>query len=321
VRYFLQRLLQTVVVFLAVTFLVMAFTRFGQDPERVARDMAGGISARPDEIAKITEQYKLDSNIIVQYFAWVKNIVTLDLGFSKLLGVPVTQAIADRAPMTLFIGIYALIFGLIISLPLAIWSAYRRDGWFDKTSSTLSFAVVSMPNIVLALLLGFLFAARLDWFPFDSEKIWPWDDPIGHFKNVFLPVVALGLPIAAIFTRLLRGDLVNTLQSDFITLARAKGLSPNRILWRHALRSSVFSLMTVAAIQAGAILGGAAAIELIFSVPGMGSLLVISAQTGDLLVLQACAAVFALAVVFVNFVVDLLYAVVDPRIRHARALG
>ena len=148
-----------------------------------------------------------------------------------------------------------------------------------------------------------------------------WDNIVLHFKNMALPTFVLGIGLAAIFIRLLRADLVNTLQSDFIVMARAKGLSPARILWRHALRSSLFSLMTSVALQFGGILGGAVVVEQIYALPGMGFLLFQAVQQKDLLVVQACAALFALCVVVVNFVVDMLYAVVDPRIRHARALG
>jgi peptide/nickel transport system permease protein len=177
-----------------------------------------------------------------------------------------------------------------------------------------------MPNLVLGILLLFLFAVRWGWFPADSEKIWPWDDPWEHVRNMALPTITLALALAAVFTRLLRADMINTLQSDFITLARAKGMSPQRILWRHALRASLFSLVTSVALQLGALLGGAVVIETIFSLPGLGDLLVQGTQRSDLLVVQACAALFALVVVFVNFVVDLVYALIDPRIRHARAL-
>jgi peptide/nickel transport system permease protein len=151
--------------------------------------------------------------------------------------------------------------------------------------------------------------------------VYPWDDPVEHFKNFFLPTITLALPIAAVFTRLLRGDMVLTLQSDYIMLARAKGMSPRRILWRHALRGSLFSLLTAIGLQLGALLGGAVVVEQLFQLEGLGKLLTEAIQRADLLVIQACAAILVITVVVANFVVDLLYAVVDPRIRHARALG
>jgi peptide/nickel transport system permease protein len=296
----------------------MIAMRAGKDD--VAIEMTGGF-ATPEKVQEVTDQYKLDESYPVQYVFWLKNLITLDLGRSELLGTDVRELIMQRAPVTFLLALYAIVVALVIAVPLGVLSAYRRDGWFDKTGSTLSFGFVSLPNLVLGILLLFLFAVRWGWFPADSEKIWPWDDPWEHVRNMALPTITLALALAAVFTRLLRADMINTLQSDFITLARAKGMSPQRILWRHALRASLFSLVTSVALQLGALLGGAVVIETIFSLPGMGDLLVQGTQRSDLLVVQACAALFALVVVTVNFLVDLAYAVIDPRIRHARALG
>src|SRR5262245_8337623 len=212
----------------------MVATRAGD--EHIARNMAGGIQAQPADIEAITEKYALDQSYPVQFVAWLKNLATLDLGFSKNSNTAVSELIKQRAPITLMLGFYSIIVALLISVPLAVLSAYRRDGWADKAGSAVSFGFVSMPDIVLGVLLGFLFATRLGWFPFDSDKVWPWDNPVEHFKNMALPVFTLAMGLAAVFTRLLRADMINTLQSDFIMLARAKGLSPSRILWRHALR-------------------------------------------------------------------------------------
>jgi len=166
-----------------------------------------------------------------------------------------------------------------------------------------------------------IFVSTLGWFPRINSKIYPWDDPWEHFRNFFLPVLTLSLPIAAVFTRLLRADMIIALQSDFVTLARAKGVSPRRILWRHALRSSLLSLVTSVGLQVGGLLGAAVAVETLFEVDGLGSLLFESIQRRDFLVVQACVSILVITVVFANFFVDLLYAVIDPRIRHVRALG
>ncbi len=318
-RYLLQRLLQLVVVFLIVTFVAMvAIQGASRDP---ARDLAGPLSSNEERVEQIRQQYHLDRAYPIRYAYWLKNIVTLDLGTSPTNNLEVRTLIGQRAPVTLLLGLYAILFALLIAVPVAVYSAYRRDGPFDRIVSGATFAIVSLPNIILAVLLGYFFATKWRIFTYAASKIWPWDNPVLHVKNFALPTIVLGLGLSAIFVRLLRADLVNTLQSDFIVMARAKGLSPRRILWRHALRSSLFSLMTSVALQFGGILGGAVVVEQIYALPGMGLLLFQAVQTKDLLVVQACAALFALAVVLVNFVVDLLYAVVDPRIRHARALG
>lgn len=318
-RYFLQRLLQLVVVFLIVTFAAMvAIQGSSKDP---ARDLAGALSANDARIEEIREQYHLDRAYPIRYAYWLKNLVTLDLGASPGSNLEVRTLIAQRAPVTLLLGVYSILLALVIAVPAAVYCAYRRDGPIDRLVSGLTFAMVSLPNIILAVLLGYFLSAKWKVFAYPASKIWLWDNPVLHVKNFALPALALGLGLAAIFTRLLRADLVNTLQSDFIVMARAKGLSPRRILWRHALRSSLFSILTSVALQFGGILGGAVVVEQIYALPGMGLLLFQAVQTKDLLVVQACAALFALAVVVVNFLVDLLYAAVDPRIRHARTLG
>jgi peptide/nickel transport system permease protein len=318
VRYALQRFLQFLLVFFLVTFFVLVATRIGlKDP---ARSLLGG-TATQQQIDTITAKYHLDSNYFVQYFYWLKNLLTGNMGRSEVFSTDVSTLIVQKIMPTLLLGVYAMVLALLISVPLGVWSAYRRDGYFDKAGSFLSFAFVSTPALVLGVLFSLVFVNHFGHFPRVSDKVYPWDDPYQHFRNFFLPTITLALPIAAVFTRLLRSDMVLTLQSDYITLARAKGMSPRRILWRHALRGSLFSLMTAIGLQLGALLGGAVVVEQLFGLGGLGKLLTEGILRADLLVVQACAAILVISVVVVNFVIDLLYAVVDPRIRHARALG
>jgi peptide/nickel transport system permease protein len=161
---------------------------------------------------------------------------------------------------------------------------------------------------------------KLGWLPTLSKYVSPFTDPVEHFRSLVLPVVTLALAQVAVFQRLLRSDMVATLQNDYITLARAKGMSTSRILFRHALRPSTFSLITAAAVNVGALIGGAVIVETIFALPGMGDLTVQAIFRRDFLVVQFCVVIFAVGFVLVNFAVDLLYNVLDPRIRHARAL-
>lgn len=159
------------------------------------------------------------------------------------------------------------------------------------------------------------------WFPRVGDKIYPWQDLGAHIENFFVPTMVLTLPLAAVFTRLLRGDMVQTLQADFVTLASAKGVSPRRVLWVHALRNSLFSLLTSVGTQLGGIVGGAIVAEQFFDLDGLGSLLVTSILSKDLFVVQSTAAILVAIVCLINLSVDLTYAVIDPRIRHARALA
>jgi peptide/nickel transport system permease protein len=176
---------------------------------------------------------------------------------------------------------------------------------------------------VVGVALLFLVVARIDFFPTvgASNYIAPWDSPIGHFKNFFIPSLTLGLGLGAIWSRFLRADMNLTLQSDFIMLAKAKGVSPGRVLWVRALRASVLSLITSVALQSSALIGGAVISETFFGPKGIGERLVFAIQGNDILIIQAITAVLVVGVVFFNLLVDLLYAVIDPRIRHARQLG
>ena len=320
-RYVLQRLVQFLIVFFLVTFGVMCFLRLGLNaPGDPARTMLGGFPSE-EQIAATTERYRLDSNYLVQYWYWLKGMVQLDFGFSVQNSLPVSSLIKGRAMTTVLLGLYAITFGVLVAIPTAVYAAYKRDRLLDKLTSGATFLVVSFPTIVLAVFLSALFVTRWELFPRIGDKIYPWEDLGAHFENFFLPSLALGLPIAAVLTRLLRADMVLTLQSDFISLARAKGISPGRILWRHALRNSVFSLITSIGVQLGALIGGAVVVELFFDLDGMGSMLIVAVLSSDLFTVQAAVALLVGTVVVANLLIDLMYSVIDPRIRVARALG
>ena len=320
-RYAAQRLIQFVLVFIVVTFMVMAATRIGStDP---ARDLAGGAVSEA-QIEQVKEDYPyLDKPLVVQYGYWVKDIVTGDWGRSYVASQSVIDMFKQRAPSTVFIAFWAIIIGLLIAVPLGVYSAYRRDGIFDRAGSVGSFALISMPPLVIGVALLFLVVTRSGVFPTvgRSQYVAPWDNPIEHFENFFIPSLMLGLGLGAVWSRLLRADMISALQSDSVLMARAKGISPRRVLWVHALRMSLLSLMTSVALQMAALLGGAVIAEQFFGPKGLGDRLVFAIQQNDLLVVQAIAAFITVFVVVANLVVDLLYAVVDPRIRVARSLG
>jgi len=318
VRYALQRIVQFAAVFLIVTFLVFVMTRIGStDP---ARDLAGG-TVQQELVDEVSARYHLDAPLPVQYVYWLKDLVTFDFGYSYAQSQSVADMFKQRLPNTFFIGFWAITIGLVVAVPVGVYSAYRRDRVFDRTMSFSSFALISLPALVLAVLLRYFFAVKLNWFPADSDYIAPWDNPWEHFKNFFLPSITLGLGLAAVWSRFLRADMALTLQSDFIMLARAKGMSPRRVLWGHALRSSILSLVTSVALQMSALIGGAVVAEQVFAMPGVGDRLVFAIQGNDLLTIQAIVAVLVAIVVVINLCVDLFYGIIDPRIRHARALG
>jgi peptide/nickel transport system permease protein len=320
-RYVLQRFLQFLIVFVIVTFVVMVMTRIGsRDP---IRDLAGGAVSEA-QIEQVKEDYPyLDKPLVQQYVYWLGDFVTGDLGRSYLQSQEGIDMFKQRLPATLFIGFWAIVIGLLIAVPVGVYSAYKRDGPFDRLASVTSFGVISMPPVVVGVALLYLVVARIDFFPTvgASDYIAPWDSPIGHFKNFFIPALTLGLGLGAIWSRFLRADMNLTLQSDFIMLAKAKGVSPGRVLWVHALRASVLSLITSVALQSSALIGGAVISETFFGPKGIGERLVFAIQGNDILIIQAITAVLVVGVVFFNLLVDLLYAVIDPRIRHMRQLG
>lgn len=320
-RYLAQRLAQFLLVFVVVTFVVMATTRIGStDP---ARDLAGGaVSEAQIEVVKEDYPY-LDDPLVVQYGYWVTDMVTGDWGQSYVQSQSTVDMVKSRLPATMFIGFWAVIIGLAIAVPLGVYAAYKRDSLFDRSTSTGSFALISMPPLVVAVALLFLVVVRFETFPTTGSSLYvaPWDNPVEHFKNFFIPSLAIGLGLGGIWSRLLRADMILALQSDSVIMARSKGISPRRVLWVHALRSSILSLMTSVALQMSALIGGAVIVEQFFGPKGIGDRLIFAIQQNDLLIIQAIAALLTVAVVLANLIVDLLYAVVDPRIRLARALG
>ncbi len=217
--------------------------------------------------------------------------------------------------------IYAQLLALSLAIPMGMWSAYKQGTGVDRASTTASFGLLAMPEYIVAPILIFLFALRFKWFSYPASNISFFDDPVGHVKAFVLPTVTFALPLYATYMRLLRADLIATLQSDFITTARAKGLSTKRILFGHALRPSLFSLVTAAAVSTGALIGGAVIVEQTFQLNGMGRVTVEGIFKREYPTVQYGVVILALVYVFLNFFVDLAYAWIDPRVRHARALG
>ncbi len=320
-RYLGQRLIQFILVFIVVTFTVMAVTRMGStDP---VRDLAGG-TVSDEQLQRVSEDYPyLDEPLPVQWVMWMKDILTGDWGYSYIASQSTIEMFQQRMPTTVFIVLWAMFIGLLIAVPLGVYGAYKRDSLFDRGSSISSFAVLSTPPLVIAVLALFLIVSRYEFFPSvgRSRYVAPWDDPVAHFQNFFVPALVLGLGLSAVWGRLLRSEMILTLQSDSINMARSKGISPRRVLWRHALRMSILTLMTSVALSMSALIGGTVIAEQFFGPKGIGERLLFAIQQNDLLVIQGIVAILVVTVVVANLVVDLLYSVVDPRIRLARSIA
>jgi peptide/nickel transport system permease protein len=312
VRYVRGKLVQLVAVLVIVTFLTFLLINLLPGGPEIAILGAG---ATEESIAEVRADLRLDDPIPVRYARWLGDALTGDLGESYVNNSSVTELLKDRLPRTLKLMAYALFLALIVAIPFGIASAYKADTLFDKITGTVAFGLLSVPNFILAVLLVYLFSATLDWLPATVKE------GEENLKNMFLPALSLAAGQIAVFMRLLRTDMIATLQEDYIGVARAKGMPTSRILFRHAFRPSSFSLLTVAGITIGNLIGGTIIIEQIFAINGIGKLLIFSIFQRDYLVVQGVVVLVAAGFVIINFLVDMLYAVLDPRIRHARAIA
>lgn len=312
-RFVIKRLLYLVVIVIAVTFLVTAMLDLMPgDPAYAVL----GETATPEQIEAFHERLDLDDPVPNRYVTWLGNAVTGDLGNSIRGETPMVDLIMERLPVTLELLIGAQLVALLLSVPTAIYAAYRPGRLFDGVSSTWSFGLISTPSFVLALFLILLFSVHLRWFPIAGYV--PLSENLGeNLRSMTLPILVVAAHPAAMYQRLLRNDMRATLQEDFIAMAEAKGQSTTRILLRHALRPSTFSLITLVGLTTAAAIGGTVIVENIFALPGVGRLLFDSIKLRDVAAIQAIVAVIAVFYVLINAAVDILYGVLDPRIRRA----
>jgi peptide/nickel transport system permease protein len=310
-----KRLARLVLVFFVVTFFTFfLLDRAPGDPARVR----AGLNATPEAIGQIREEMGLNDPLIVRYIGWLADAVRFDFGESVVTrGFSSWDLIREALPKTLELMILAEIMAIGIAVPLAIASARRPGGAIDKIASSTSFALLALPAFVLGIYLTFVFGVKLGWFPTIVDNL-PGlnDDPLGNLHQMFLPALVLALNLVAVYLRLLRSDLINTLQQDYIMLAQARGLSDRRVMWRHALRPSSLNFTTAVGLNVAGLIGGAFIIEILFAINGMGRLAIQSVVLEDYAVVAAVVALLTVAYVTMNFLVDLLYVVLDPRIRH-----
>ncbi|HEY4985352.1 MAG TPA: ABC transporter permease [Bradyrhizobium sp.] len=277
-----------------------------------------GDQATPENVAALRHDMGLDQPIWWRYLGWLGHVLQGDFGRSFRTGQTVLQAVADRLPVSIELMLLAEIMGLIIGVPLAIVCAARAGGAFDRIVTGTAFGMLSVPTFLSAILLIYLFAVELHLLP-ATGYVPLSEDPIGNLRFFVLPALTLALAEWPGIMRVLRSDMISTLQEDYIALAKAKGLKPSRILFVHALKPSSLTLVTVTGINIGRLIGGALIVETIFALPGIGRLLIGAIFTRDLIILQGVVLLVAAGFVMMNFVVDLLYAVLDPRIRHGHA--
>jgi len=310
-----RRLLYLVPVLLAVsllTFLIASLL-----PGDLAYVILGD-QATPEKVEALRHDMGLDQPLLIRYFHWLGHILQGDFGRSFRTGQTVLQVVAERLPVSFELMILAELIGLVIGVPLAILCAARSGSAFDRFMTSTAFAMLSMPTFLSAILLIYLFAVSLRWFP-ATGYVPLSEDPLANLRFMVLPALTLALAEWPGIMRVLRSDMIATLQEDYIALARAKGLTARRILFVHALKPSSLTLVTITGINIGRLIGGALIVETIFALPGIGRLIVGAIYTRDLIIMQGVVLLVASGFVIMNFVVDMLYAVLDPRIRHGHA--
>ncbi len=310
--YIFRRLLLILPVLVIVGIVV--FTLVHLTPGDPAAVMLGS-EASADQVAQLHKQLGLDDPIYLQFIRWFGGAAHLDFGKSIFLNIPVTQAVLQRAQPTGLLTLYALLVSIIIGIPAGVVAAMRHNSPLDRGLMMLSVSGAAMPGFYLGILLILLFAVVLHWLP--SGGYVPINqNPGAHFKSMILPSFSLGFAQAALLARLVRSSMLDVLREDYIRTAFAKGLTQRRVILWHALRNTLIPAITVIGTSLGALLGGAVITETVFTLPGMGQLVVQSVLRRDLPVIQGAVMITAAVYVLVNLLVDVLYVYIDPRLRY-----
>jgi peptide/nickel transport system permease protein len=312
-RFVVRRLLRLALVLLAVS--IITFTVARELPNQRVDVTIAGPGATELQLAQVRHQWGLDRPLPVQYAVWVRNVVTGDLGRSSSFNSNVSTLIKHRLAVSVQLMIAAQLLALLLAVPLALWAAARANSATDTVITSGSLAFLSLPPVICGPLLVWLFALKLGWLPSLYSDVHWFAHPWQGVRSLALPALTLALSLVAVYMRLLRSDLIRTLQRDFIVAAQAKGLSRRTVLVRHALRPSLASLLTAATINIGVLVGGAVIVEYLFGIPGMGSLSLEAVTRRDLQLLQLCIVVMAAVVVVVNLLADVLHGLIDPRVR------
>ncbi len=312
IRFLVSRLLSMALVLWLVTLIAFGVMRLAPgDPSAIML----GADAPPAAVAAFRAAYGLDQPLPVQYLAWLGHVVRGDLGMSIYLGRPVLTAILERLPVSLTLTLAAFGIAVVLGLGLGLAAAYWHDTWVDRAVSLVAALGLSMPSFWLGIGLIWLFAVRLNSLP-SGGFVEPWTDPGAAVRHLILPAFALGYLQSGLITRMTRTTMLEALGGDFVRVARSKGLAEVTVVVKHALRNALVPVVTVAGIGLAVLFGGAVVIETVFTIPGVGRLLIDAVVRRDFPVVQGTLLVVAAWYVAVNIAVDVLYTVIDPRIRY-----
>ncbi|WP_430780531.1 ABC transporter permease [Actinoplanes sp. G11-F43] len=305
-RYIVRRLLQMILTFFGATFVVFALMFANQDDPIQA--LAGEKPVSDSVRAVLTERYHLDESFLVQYWYYMKGLLTGDLGRS-MTGRDISDMLLDAWPVTLKLALLAVGISALIAVTAGVWSAIRRGGLFDNGTLLVTLLLLAMPIVVLAPVAQLVFAMELQWFPATTTRN-------ATLYALLLPALVLATTVVATELRVTRTSVVENLRADYVRTARAKGLSPRRVTWVHVLRNSLIPVITLIGVDLGALMSGAIITEEVFNIPGVGFNLARGIRTEDGPLVVGFVSVLVIVFLVVNLIVDLLYAALDPRIRY-----
>ncbi len=308
-QYIARRLILTIPVVIGVSIIVFSIIRM--IPGDPARSIAG-VQASPEFIQQVRVRHALDRPMYVQYGIFLSRLLQGDLGQSTFSRRPVSTEIKERFPRTLLLASTSLLIATLVGVSAGIVSATRRNSLFDNVSMLVALIGVAAPVFWMALMLQLLFSVQLGWLPATG---------MGSWRHLLLPSITLGMASAALMARITRSSMLDVLRQDYITTARAKGLSERMIIYKHALKNALIPVVTVLGLQFGILLGGAVLTETVFAWPGVGRLLVDSILRRDYPVVQGTVLLLAFLFVLINLVVDIIYAFLDPRIQYQSRTG
>lgn len=312
IRYILQRLFGMIVVMALVVTIVFVIVRVTPgDPAAVML----GPEATQQDIAELRTKLGLDQSLGLQYVYYIGQLLQGDLGQSIFLNQPVTSALAERAEPTFFLTLFSILIASGIALPIGIYAAYRRGSFVDQAATTLAMLAASIPSFWLGLILIQFLAVRLGWFPVSGYG-GPGSSFIERMYHLTLPAIALGVVSSALILRFTRASMLDVLGDDFIRTARAKGLGERRVVMKHALKNALIPILTIIGLTAAVLISGAVVTETVFGLPGVGNLVVSAVLRRDYPVIQGALLVIAALYVLINFAIDMLYLLVDPRVRY-----
>ncbi|CAH1647971.1 MULTISPECIES: ABC transporter permease [unclassified Chelatococcus] len=311
--FILRRLAQLIPVLLIASFAIWAMI-FAVPGGPIG--MMVGENATAEEIAAATRKLGLDRPIPVQYFNWLVNALRGDFGQSIHSHDPVTKLIGERLPATLQLALVAILVALVIGIPVAIAGAVKEGSWIDRLLNSWNALALGVPTFWLGILLILLFSVELRWLPSASRYIPLWEDPVQALRSLILPGLTLGLYVSGILARFLKASLVSEARADYVRTARAKGVSERHIVGYHIMQNALLPFITIVGLMVANFIGGAVVTEAVFTYPGLGRLLIQAISTRDYPLIQGCIVVILVIYMAISLIVDILYAVIDPRIEY-----